>query len=127
MRNVRTQVLPRAYRRHLDWFLSGMYERLYAGAVGYRGEVEDLVHLSADRSKWWAVIKPSTNRSGTVLWSNFLRPGSTVRSKFAWDYAKRRRHPDTVDTMVNPKWLMAYYVPPKYVPLKELHPLRHAC
>lgn len=125
MRHVYPTALPRAYPRFFQYFLAGMYERLYAGAAGYRGEVEDLVHLSADRSKWWAVIKPFTNRSGTVLWSNFLRSGSTVRSKFAWEYAKRRRHPGTLDTMVSPKWLSAYYLPPnRYVPL---HSLRRAC
>ena len=113
-----------ASRRHLHYFLWGMYDRLYQGASGYRGEEQDYVHLAADNGKWWAVIKPSTNRAGTVLWSNFLRWGSAVRSKFGWDYARRRRHPGTLDTMVNPKWLTAFYVPPKYVPL---HSLRHAC
>jgi len=109
-----------AYPRYLHWFLSGMYDRLFAGVADYRGEEQDYVHLAADQGKWWAVIKPSTNRSGIVLWSNFLRPKSVVRSKFGWDYAKRRRHPGTIDTMVNPKWLTAYYVPPTYVPLSSL-------
>jgi len=123
MRNVYPVALPKANRRCFQYFLAGMYDRLYQGAVGYRGEVEDYVHLAADNGKWWAVIKPTTNRSGTALWSNFLRWGSTVRSKFGWDYAKRRRHSGTIDTMVNPKWLTTFYVPPKYVPL---HSLRRA-
>lgn len=127
MRHVPHPALPRACRRHVEWFLSGNYERLYAGAVGHRGEVEHLVHLSADRSKWWALLKPITNRSGTVLWSNFLRPGSTVRSKFAWDYARRRRQPDTLDTMVNPRWLAACRVPANPLPLRKLPSLPPVC
>lgn len=116
MRNV--------YRRFFRYFLSGMYDRLFQGVSDYRGEEQDYVHLAADNGKWWAVIKPSTNRAGVVLWSNCLRSGCVARSKFGWDYAKRRRHPGTLDTMVNPKWLTSTpYVPPKYVPL---HSLRRA-
>ena len=112
------------YRRFFRFFLDGKYDRLYAGVADYRGPECELIHLAADNGKWWAVIKPSTHRAGTVYWSNFLKPGSAVRSKFGWDYAGRRRHPWFIDTMVNPKWLTSYYVSPKYVPL---HSLRNAC
>ncbi len=112
------------YRKFFRFFLNGMYDRLYAGVADYRGPECDYIHLAADNGKWWAVIKASTNRAGVVFWSNFLKPGSVVRSKFGWDYARRQRHPGTIDTMVNPKWLSAYYVSPKYVPL---HSLRNAC
>lgn len=110
--------------RYLHWFLNGMYDRLFSGVADYRGEEQEYIYLAADNGKWWTVIKRSSNRSGTVLWSNFHRPGSVVRSKFGWDYARRRRHPGTLDTLVNPRWLDACYLPPKYVPL---HSLRHAC
>ncbi len=123
MRRVHSSALLKANRRFLHYFLWGMYQRLYQGVADYQGEFEDYIHLAADRGKWWAVIKASTTRSGVVLWSNFLKPGSTVRSKFGWDYARRRRRPGSIDTMVNPKWLTGYYVPPKYVPL---HSLRNA-
>jgi hypothetical protein len=124
MRHVHSTALLKASRRHLHFFLSGMYNRLFQGVADYQGEEQDYVHLAADRGKWWAVIKAATNRSGVVLWSNCIKPGSSVRSKFGWDYARRRRHPGAIDTMVNPKWLTGFYVPPKYVPL---HSLRNAC
>lgn len=124
MRCVPSSALLKANRRYLHYFLSGMYQRLYEGVAHYQGEEQDYVHLAADRGKWWAVIKASTNRSGVVLWSNFLKPGSSVHSRFGWDYAGRRRRPGSIDTMVSPKWLKAFYVPPKYIPL---HSLRNAC
>lgn len=112
------------YPQYLYYFLSGRYDRLYAAAADYRGEETDYIHLAADCGRWWAVIKRSSNRSGTVLWSSFLRSGTTVRSKFGWDYAKRLRRPGSIDTMVNPRWLDAFYVSPRYVPLSSL---RRAC
>lgn len=124
MRCVPSRALLKAERRYLHFFLSGMYQRLYQGVADYRGEEQNYIHLAADRGKWWAVLKAFTTRSGVVLWSNFLKPGSVVRSKFGWDYARRRRRPGSIDTMVSPKWLTGYYVPPKYVPL---HSLPNAC
>lgn len=112
------------YPRFLHYFLDGEYERLFAGVGDYRGREVEYVHLASDGGKWWAVILSTSNRGGTVMWSNFLRPGTTVRSKFAWDYARRRRHSRTIDTMVNPRWLSAFFVPARYVPL---HSLRKAC
>jgi hypothetical protein len=109
--------------KYLHFFLAGMYDYLYGYAAHYRGEEQDYIHLAAENGRWWAVIKRVSNRTGTVLWSNFLKGGSRVRSRFGWGYAQKRRHPGTLDTFVSPRWLEAFWVPTKYVPL---HSLAHA-
>lgn len=50
----------------------------------------------------WAVIDASSERAGTIVWSNCRKPGTRVRTRACWYYIKKRRSPDSVETIGHP-------------------------
>lgn len=84
------------------FYLNGMWDRLYQHYEDYQGEESEYAGLSrlaagcpcpvrkteasCTHNATWAVIKPSTGRMGTVLWSNSqkLTSGTVVHAKASW-------------------------------------------
>jgi hypothetical protein len=98
--------------RYLHYFAHGLYDRLFAPYRNYR-ETDDLVHLASShrRKCWWVVVRPTSNRAGDVLWSSFLHPGTRVRSRMPFRHAARRPSPFRIDTLGNPRFLEAWFMP----------------
>ncbi len=91
----------------LHYFAHAKYDRLFARYRNWR-EGDDLVHLFAAgaRRDYWALIRPASNRSGEVLWSNCLPWGSQVRSLMPWRHAARLCRPGHPATNGDPRRLV---------------------
>ena len=111
----------------LHYFAWGMYDRLFARYRNWR-ETDDLVHLFAAgaRKDVWAVIRPSSNRSGSVLYSNCLPWGAEVRTSIPWKHAARPRRPGSPSTNGDPRQLLVLFAqkaaksrPPRLIPFRR--------
>ena len=91
--------------RQQSLYLNGQWDTLYRHYEDYQGPESDYAGLSrlasgcacpvrkatgtCTHEAKWAVIKPSTGRMGTVLWSNSIPSGAVVRANSSWSHIRK--------------------------------------
>ena len=110
-------------------FLNGQWDRLFGTYLtdsrvdalvealdrkeAHRAALKKCVRLVAGTpaKPQWVELVPQSMRQGVVTSSNFLEPGTVVRSRMPWTHAIRPKAPGTMMTTGDPRWLRVVSLP----------------